>query len=74
MDELIERIGICQSKALGYPALFHTVLINQKRKYRVWPVAGREDSLLLSHSEYTEKYQTVEDYPTEENEGTENGK
>jgi hypothetical protein len=57
MKEIVERIGVCQSKQMGAPALFHRVKIKLSRKYRVWPVAGDDRSELLDPSEFTDKYE-----------------
>ncbi len=59
MTETVERIGICQSKQLGYSALFQRVKIKLSRKYRVWPIKGDCRSLLLDPSEFSERYKTI---------------
>lgn len=59
MIETIERIGVCKSKNMGYPTLFHRVKIKLSRKYRVWPVPGNDTSLLLDPHEYMDKYETL---------------
>ena len=59
MKEIIERIGVCRSKILNYSTLFHRVKIKLSRKYRVWPIPGKDISVLLDPSEYMGKYITV---------------
>lgn len=66
MIETIERIGVCRSKALDLPALFHRVKIKLSRKYRVWPVPGDNRFLLLDPSEYMDKYETVKCFKPKE--------
>lgn len=62
MLESIERIGLCQSKLSGAPALFHRLKVKLSRRYLVWPVAGDDRRLDLDPSEYTDRYKTVQSY------------
>ena len=60
MTETIERIGVCNSKRTGAPAIFHRLKIKLSRKYRVWPVAGDYRSMDLDPAEYMSRYTTAE--------------
>lgn len=60
--ETIERVGVCLARASGGAALFHRVKVKLSRKYRVWPVAGDDRSLLLDPTEFTDRYRTVAEY------------
>ena len=59
-NETVERVGVCKSKAFGFPALFQRIKIKLSRMYRAWPVPGDNRSVLLHPSEYMGKYETLE--------------
>lgn len=66
MPEIIERIGLAKSRATEGPALFHRVKIKLSRKFRVWPVAGDDRSLLLDPMEFVERYEVVQVHHVEQ--------
>ena len=59
--EIVERIGVCESKGLGYRTLFHRGKVKLSRKYRVWLVPGDSRSMLLDPSEFMDRYETIVD-------------
>lgn len=65
MNETIERIGVCKFKGIEAAALFHRVKVKLSRKYRVWPVLGNDRSILIDPSEFTDRFQIVQQYKPE---------
>ena len=67
MIETVLRIGVCTSKALGYGTLFYQVKIKLSRMYRVWPMPGFDESVLLHPSEFMDKWKNEVSYKVETN-------
>lgn len=60
MEEIIEKVGVCESKAFGYRAMFHRVKVKLSRFYRVWPFPGDSRSMFFSPDDYMSRFETIE--------------
>jgi len=64
--ESVQRIGIAQSRRNGWFGLFHRVRVKLSRRYRVWPVAGRDDYIEYDPCEFSERFAIVEEFRTDQ--------
>jgi hypothetical protein len=65
LPEIVQRVGVANNKALGFPVMFQRLLVKNSTKFRVWPVAGDNHYLELDPSEWRAKYTVLEEHITD---------
>lgn len=65
MEDVIERVGVAQSRKEKLAVMFQRVRVRLSTKFRVFPVPGDVRSFDIDPSEWTKKYQVVKEYKTD---------
>ena len=65
MNPTILRCGIARNRALGFVCLFQRLAIKRSIRFRVWPVAGRDEYIEMSPTEFRSMYKVIAEHKTD---------
>ncbi len=62
LDFILEKVGVCENKAIGFRTLFHRGKVKLSRRIRVWPVPGDDRFMEMDPADFSDKYKIIEYY------------